>query len=103
MFKIRIFVLYLFVSLLSFAQISKIETSPVIKIDTVGTKLNFPLSKDFTITKLLDNNKSTNQFFILNAKPKKDSLYAALKGKKRDDSIYNMPNEFQKKIEIEKK
>ncbi|MGS0747118.1 hypothetical protein [Halpernia sp. GG3] len=103
MFKIRIFVVYLFVSLISFAQISKIEKSPVIKIDSVGTKLNFPLSKDFTITKLLDNNKSTNQFLMPNAKPKKDSLYAALKGKKRDDSIYNMPNEFQKKIEIAKK
>ena len=103
MFKIRILTVSVFISAISFAQIIKVEKNPEIQIDSIGTKLIFPTWKSAVITKLLDINKSTNQFFILNAKPKKDSLYAALKGKKRDDSIYNMPNVFQKKIVIAKK
>ena len=102
MLKIRFIIVSVFISAISFAQKIKVDEGPRIKIDSVGTKLNFSPSKDVIITKLLDNQKPT-QFLMPNAKPKKDSLYAALKGKKRDDSIYYMPNAFQKKIEIAKK
>lgn len=103
MFKIKFLAVILFISTLSFAQTTKVEKDKVFKIDSIRSKIDFSKTEPFEITKVFVPQKLSSKYFIPNAKPKNDSLYAALKGKKRDDSIYNMPNCIQKKNELAKK
>jgi hypothetical protein len=103
MFKIRILSFFVFVSAFSSAQISKIEKLPEFKTDSAKSKINFKSWKNDLTSNVFEVQKATTKFYIPNAKPKDNSLYAALKGKKRDDSIYNIPNAIDKKLVIAKK
>ena len=103
MFKIRVLIVLVFISAISFAQIMKMEKSPLLKVDSLRSKIDFKPFKDSITSNLFQGQNSTTKFVMPNAKPKKDSLYAALKGKKRDDSIYNIPNVIDKKIVLVKK
>ena len=103
MIKNSLIIISLILSVNAFAQEIPDKLLPKVKENNFN---KFQLKDSLSITNLMDVSKTKNSIPMIalpNAKPKDISVYAALKGKVRNDQLYPILNAIPEKEWLSKK
>lgn len=101
--KFKLLSVFSLISVLAFAQQSTNEENLPLKTDSLNSFKFKTLNKsNSSLLHFLEESK-TLIIKMPNAKPENKDIYAALKGKVRNDSIFRIPNAFPKNLVLAKK